>query len=379
MKTIAFFNNKGGVGKTTLAYHIAWMLTEQGFTVLAADLDPQANLTSMFLDEETLENLWIRDNNHNEAQTVFEAIEQLKRGLGDVREIVPRAIEQNERLFLVPGDLTLSDFESDLAEQWPKCLDRDERAFRVTSAFSRIVRQAAEAIHADVAVIDVGPNLGAINRTALIASDCVVIPLGPDIFSLQGLRNVGPRLRDWRRDWEERTKKNPARDLRLPTGTMQPVGYVMMRHAVRLDRPARWFGKWIARMPEAYLRHVLDDQDTSPSLILRRRFPGRCPFPMRRAIPSGRTTRCPSGLNAAEFTARAWPRRTLISRPLLTSHSRAVLSVEAVTTSCPSGLNAAELVDPRSLPERFGRNAAQLVGRRSRRVSASANRPCTTG
>lgn len=165
---------------------------------------------------------------------------------------------------MVPGDLALSDFESDLAEQWPKCLDRDERAFRVTSAFSRIVRQAAEHAGADLALIDVVPNLGAINRTALIASDYVVIPLSPDIFSLQGLRNMGPRLRDWRRDWRERLAKNPAKDLTLPPGEMRALGYVMMRHAVRLNRPAHWFGKWIARIPEAYLRDVLDDETTSP-------------------------------------------------------------------------------------------------------------------
>ena len=58
MKTIAFFNNKGGVGKTSMVYHLAWMYARLGVNVLAADLDPQANLTSMFLDDEELEPLW---------------------------------------------------------------------------------------------------------------------------------------------------------------------------------------------------------------------------------------------------------------------------------------------------------------------------------
>ena len=40
MTTIAFFNNKGGVGKTSLVYHVAWMLAEHGVRVVAADLDP---------------------------------------------------------------------------------------------------------------------------------------------------------------------------------------------------------------------------------------------------------------------------------------------------------------------------------------------------
>ena len=49
---ITFFNNKGGVGKTTLVYHVAWMLADRGYRVVAADLDPQANLTAAFLDDE---------------------------------------------------------------------------------------------------------------------------------------------------------------------------------------------------------------------------------------------------------------------------------------------------------------------------------------
>jgi cellulose biosynthesis protein BcsQ len=55
---LTFFNNKGGVGKTSLAYHLAWMLSDVGYRVLACDLDPQANLTAAFLDEERLETLW---------------------------------------------------------------------------------------------------------------------------------------------------------------------------------------------------------------------------------------------------------------------------------------------------------------------------------
>ena len=54
MKCITVFNNKGGVGKTSLVYHLAWMYDELDYNVLVADLDPQANLTSMFLDDDEL-------------------------------------------------------------------------------------------------------------------------------------------------------------------------------------------------------------------------------------------------------------------------------------------------------------------------------------
>ena len=59
MKTILFFNNKGGVGKTTLVYHFAYMLAELGYKTLAVDLDPQANLTSMFLTDDKLYLLYL--------------------------------------------------------------------------------------------------------------------------------------------------------------------------------------------------------------------------------------------------------------------------------------------------------------------------------
>ena len=55
---IAFFNNKGGVGKTTLVYHLSWAFADLGRHILAVDLDPQANLTASFLNEDQLEELW---------------------------------------------------------------------------------------------------------------------------------------------------------------------------------------------------------------------------------------------------------------------------------------------------------------------------------
>lgn len=73
----------------------------------------------------------------------------------------------------------------------------DESAFRTMTAFHRLVQQGAD-WGAELVLIDVGPNLGAINRSALIASDQVCLPLAPDLFSLQGLKNLGPTLREWR-------------------------------------------------------------------------------------------------------------------------------------------------------------------------------------
>ena len=254
MKTIAFFNNKGGVGKTTLVYHLAWMYAELGLRVLVADLDPQANVTSMFLDEEALEQLWA--DGGGGAGTVFSAVEPSVEGTGGVE--TPEAVAITDHLALIPGDLLLAGFEDELSAQWPRCLDQDKRAFRVITAFHELIRRAAEAHRADLVMLDVGPNLGAINRAAMVAAEHVVIPLAPDLFSLQGLRNLGPALRRWRAAWQERLNKNPGFD-NLPNGKMSPVGYVVLQHAVRLDRPVKAYQRWMSRIPGEYRESVLSE------------------------------------------------------------------------------------------------------------------------
>jgi chromosome partitioning protein len=115
MKTIAFFNNKGGVGKTTLAYHLAWMFHELGARVLVVDLDPQANLTSAFLEDERLEELW---GATPVADTVAGALDPLIERLGDIS--TPH-VEDIDGIGLIPGDLALSRFEDRLAQAWPAC------------------------------------------------------------------------------------------------------------------------------------------------------------------------------------------------------------------------------------------------------------------
>ncbi len=263
MKTVAFFNNKGGVGKTSLVYHLAWMYAELGVTVIAADLDPQANLTSMFVDDDRLEGLWSDDS---PRETIYGAIQPLLEGTGDVAE--PHVEDVSERIGLLPGDLALSGSEDELSGQWPDCLDRKPRAFRVLSAIWRAIEDAARTREARVVLLDVGPNLGAINRAALIAADHVVIPLAPDLYSLQGLKNLGPTLRRWRREWAERRARNPVAELSIPLGGMSPAGYVVMQHAVRLDRPVKAYDRWMVRIPDVYRETVLDLKrgKTSPSV-----------------------------------------------------------------------------------------------------------------
>lgn len=120
-------------------------------------------------------------------------------------------------------------------------------------------------------LIDVGPNLGAINRSALISADYVVIPLAPDLFSLQGLRNLGPTLMTWREEWNDRlnkkVKKKISEDLLMPKGLMKPIGYVVLQHAIRQDRPVKAYDRWIKKIPDYYRKFILfNNEKKAPGL-----------------------------------------------------------------------------------------------------------------
>ena len=260
---LTFFNNKGGVGKTSLIYHLAWMFASLHKRVVIVDLDPQANLTAAFLDEEKIEELW---NERRPGSTIFQCVKPLT-GVGDIASPVLQRIVTD--LYLLPGDVALSSFEDALSAEWPHSMGDNNlyRPMRILTSFWQVMQMAADKVQADMVLVDIGPNLGAINRSVLLATDYVAIPLGADLFSLLWLSHFGPTLKSWKSLWQKRLDNwhdspdcalNP--DFQLPAGKMQPIGYLCQQHGVRLDRPVRAYDKWVQRIPSVYRKAVLGEE-----------------------------------------------------------------------------------------------------------------------
>lgn len=272
--TIALFNNKGGVGKTTLAFHLAHMFNRLGRSVLVADLDPQSNLTAMCLDEAELEELWGERSELRELgkielvpppfgrvrprQSIADAVRPIREGLGDIASVEPTELRAG--LWLLPGSIELSGFEDSLSLAWSRSYSGDVAALRTTTAFHRTLLRSAELAAADIVLVDVGPNLGAINRAALLAADFVLMPLAADLFSLKGLSNLGPALRNWRSDWQNVIVPRIPKSIPAPRGTMKPLGYVIMQPEMRLDRPVKAYQRWLDRIPSVFTSAVLDEE-----------------------------------------------------------------------------------------------------------------------
>lgn len=222
-KRISVFNHKGGVGKTTLTMNIAAALTDLGKRVLLVDSDPQCNLTSYLIANDVLDDLLDKADTEK-GSTVWSALKPVSDALGGFK-LVPPIETGIPNLFLLPGDIRLSEFEIDLAEFWGQCLQRKLRGFRGTSALSEFVNEVATKIDADYVFYDSGPNIGPLNRVIVLDCDFLVVPVACDLFSLRALKTLGRTLVSWIRDWQTIADLAPE-GIALLKGKPALMGYI---------------------------------------------------------------------------------------------------------------------------------------------------------
>ncbi len=252
MKILTFFNNKGGVGKTTLLFNVAHMLVSKGLRVTMVDCDPQCNLSATVLDDQQLETLW--QESPTKGLTVESCLRPVHDRTGDISSPACTAIADG--LFILPGDLLLSQLEQTLAaDGWGRDFRRSAPAILVASSVARVIERTGRETRADIVLVDVGPSLGALNRAVHAACDGIVVPVAPDLFSLRGLQNVGPTLRRWTAEWSEVA---PATSMEIPRHAGTVVGYVVQQHLARSVRPVSGNHVWATRIPAAFARYVQD-------------------------------------------------------------------------------------------------------------------------
>jgi len=251
---IAFFNHKGGVGKTTLLFNVGLAMARQGKTVLFVDADAQANLTSAALDIGAYEKAL------NTQQTIHACLEPVINSTGDITTIQPVKIRDNA--YIIPGDIRLSAFEEILPTAWVEAVAGNYRGFQVSSAMYRLIESLASDVNADVALIDLGPNVGALNRAIMVGAEGFVVPLSPDLFSLTALPSVGKSVSRWIGDWHAALAAAERADLdfsiALPQGYPSPLGYVNQQFVTYRKAPAEAFRRWVDLIPRTYQEGIVD-------------------------------------------------------------------------------------------------------------------------
>lgn len=166
-KVIAFLNQKGGVGKTTVAFNTAFALRAQGKRVLCLDLDPQANLTYLFGLEDV--------EGYSLYNLLLNSIRELK-GL-HTSCLVSDLLVQKDGVDLIPSSGDLSGFELTVAGiSVPRQL-----------ILKKFIEKNGLTHLYDYIIIDCPPTLGLLVINSLCASDGVIVPFRPDDFSRKGL------------------------------------------------------------------------------------------------------------------------------------------------------------------------------------------------
>lgn len=191
MPVVSVINYKGGVGKTTVTANLAAELAWRGRRVLLVDLDSQASLTFSFVRPDQ----W-RDNleSHRTIKSWFDSFDTSPPiGLGGL-VFQPEDVERHLRnagktgeVHLIASHLGLINVDLDLATELGGATLSKTKA-----AFLRVHRRLRDGLSAllsqfDLVLIDCPPNFNIVTKTAIVASDHLLIPARPDYLSTLGI------------------------------------------------------------------------------------------------------------------------------------------------------------------------------------------------
>jgi cellulose biosynthesis protein BcsQ len=253
-KRISIFNHKGGVGKTTLTFHIATQLAELGKRVLLIDSDPQCNITAYVIEGSVLDDL-LDHSDDDGGQTIWSAVKPILDVTGPIKEIEP--LDLFSKLLLVPGDIRLSEFEEELNDFWRQCFQRKRSGFVGTMALSALINKLCKKHHIDFAFYDSGPNIGPLNRAILLDCDYFIVPAAYDLFSIRALKTLGRTLHKWISDWQTIVELAPEGTYLLP-GKPRFLGYIPQNFSVYRGTVASHQARYLGQLERSIQSDIVN-------------------------------------------------------------------------------------------------------------------------
>lgn len=279
MKIISVFNNKGGVGKSTLTYHLGNSLAELGHRVLMVDLDPQCNLTICAMMEETLHQIWEEEDSYiddferafgqnaeiiNKARSIHFILKPAEDGISEPQN-VPPPYSIGNNIDLLPGRLSLHKYENKIAERWSGVYQGDNLSIRTITNIRSICQRYAEIYNYEYVLIDTSPSLGILNKVIMSTVDGFFIPAQPDMFSLYGIRNIGNALQLWQREFTSIYSLLPQdKRSKFPSNFVQFLGYTIY-NAKKYTRDNEPFNEY--NLAQAHYQYVKQIPETIINFI----------------------------------------------------------------------------------------------------------------
>lgn len=272
VRILSVFNNKGGVGKTTLTFHLAHALSELGHKVLLLDADPQCNLTIYSMDVEKIHQVWDEENEciemgveeyldkrgrpaAKELQTSVRSLHYILQptidGVGE-HDRLPPPHKISSTLHLIPGRLSLHEFEEKISSRWSDAYRGDSLAIRTVTRIRNLAEEYSRKFKYDYVIIDTSPSLGSMNKAIISTVDGFFVPAAPDMFSLYGIRNIGASLKKWHEEFQiiYRLISSDKRKL-FPERFVQFLGYTIYNAKKYTKTESKW------NLAQAHLKYAL--------------------------------------------------------------------------------------------------------------------------
>jgi len=196
-KFISIFNNKGGVGKTTLTWNIADALAERGKRVLLVDFDPQCNLSIAMLGSDKFKELV---SNHVSPKTVRAFLQGYLQNTGPGPVVIHTGPHTNDNVKLIAGDFWLNVYSDALSVGNDLLTGNGIAKFTALRTLEVKLSERGEVF--DYIMIDLPPSFGGLVRSSIYSSDYLIVPCTSDTFSEYCIGLIAQMLPQFIADWE---------------------------------------------------------------------------------------------------------------------------------------------------------------------------------
>ena len=253
-KVISFFNNKGGVSKTTTCFNLGWMLARMGRKVLMIDLDPQCNLSGMAL-QVSKDGILPESYQKYEKVNIRTSLLPALKSTGDrIKAPECQEVYGNKNLLLLPGNVDMAVLETQLATAMSMGSMMPAMQ-NVPGSFPELYRLTEKRYGLDYILLDLSPSLGALNQINFLCSDYFIVPVVPDIFSVMAIDSLSRVIPDWMK-WATRIGHLGLfddNDILYKFVPKRPrfLGTVVQRYRLRNGIPSNAFREYIDQLSAA--------------------------------------------------------------------------------------------------------------------------------
>lgn len=205
--TISVFNNKGGVGKTTILWNLAAALGSLKKKVLVIDYDPQCNLSIATLGTEGFVAKLASSKKKPHGDTIKAFVAPF---ITQNKTIKPETFQpintHTENVHVIPGDFWLNNFADQLSVGTDVISGGGLMRFLLPNEIVEALKSKGQTF--DYVFIDIPPSFNTLVRSALYSSDYFLVPCTADQFSTYCVGLIGEMLPNFIDDWEQGKRRH---------------------------------------------------------------------------------------------------------------------------------------------------------------------------